>query len=71
LLFSSIPTCFAASSGFVTRGFESFGIFFGEDVGELGGVEDLAAKLTLDELDVLLAGDDSNLGMFARSRHRG
>jgi hypothetical protein len=41
-----------------------------EDVRELGGVEDLAADLTLYKLDVLLAGDDANLGMFARSRHR-
>ena len=44
---------------------------FAEDVGELGGVEDLAAELALDKLDVFLAGDDADLGMFARCRHRG
>ena len=47
------------------------GIFFAEDVGELGRVEDLAAHLALDKLDVLLAGDDADLWMFARCRHRG
>jgi hypothetical protein len=46
-------------------------VVFVEDVDELGGVEDLAADLALDELDVLLAGDDANLGMFAQCRHRG
>jgi len=49
----------------------SEGVVFVEDVGELGGVEYLPAELALNELDVFLAGDDANLGMFARSRHRG
>ena len=58
---------------FFALGFERVGggVVFVEDVRELGGVEDLAAELALDELDVLLAGDDADLGMFARCRHRG
>ena len=59
---------FVLFSRFFASGFH--GVFFIEDVGELGGVEYLAADLALDELDVLLAGDDANLGMFARCRHR-
>jgi hypothetical protein len=57
----------------IRSGFERIGrgIFFAEDVGELRRVEDLAAELALNELDVLLAGDDADLGMFARCRHRG
>jgi hypothetical protein len=53
---------------FFTGGFHR--VVFIEDVSELGGVKYLAADLALDELDVLLAGDDANLGMFARCRHR-
>ncbi len=56
--------------GFVALGFDCFRVFFVQDVGELGGVEDLAAELTLNKLDVLLAGDDADLGMFARCGHR-
>jgi hypothetical protein len=58
----------------VRSGFEGVGcgvVLFAEDVGELGRVEDLAAELALDKLDVLLAGDDADLGMFARCRHMG
>ncbi len=42
---------------------------FVEDVGELSGIEDLAAELADNELGVLLAGDDANLRMFARCWH--
>ncbi len=51
-------------------GFDDF-VGFAEDVGELGRIEDLAAELADDELGVLLAGDDANLWMFARCRHKG
>jgi hypothetical protein len=46
-------------------------IVFIQDVGELGRIEYLAAELALDKLDVLLAGDDANLGMFAQYGHKG
>jgi hypothetical protein len=45
-------------------------IGFVEDIDELGGIEDLATHLALDELGVFLSGDDTNLGMFARGWHR-
>jgi hypothetical protein len=50
----------------------SRGLFvFVEDVGELSRIEDLAAELAHNKLGVLLAGDDADLGMFARCRHKG
>ncbi len=51
-------------------GFDDF-VGFAEDVGELGRIEDLAAELTHNVLGVLLAGDDPDLRMFARCRHKG
>ena len=46
-------------------------VFFAQYVGELRGVKNLATKLALDKLNVLLAGDDAYLRMFARGRHKG
>jgi hypothetical protein len=46
-------------------------VVFIQDIGKLSRIEDFAANLTLDKLDVLLAGDDADLGMFARFRHKG
>ena len=45
--------------------------FFAQNVRELRRVEHLAACLAFHKLDVVLAGDDANLWMFARCRHRG
>jgi hypothetical protein len=47
------------------------GVFFVQDVGELRRIEDFAAYLTFYELSVFLAGDDTDLGMFAGGRHIG
>jgi hypothetical protein len=44
-------------------------LFFDGDVVVLDGVEDLAAVLALDELDVVLAGDNFDNGVFARRSH--
>jgi hypothetical protein len=64
-----------AGSGFVSGYFVAVGsrglFVFVQDVGELGRIEDLAAELAHNELGVLLAGDDANLGMFARCGHKG
>jgi hypothetical protein len=63
-------------SGFVARRLaavrgRALFVDFVKDVGELGRVKHLAAKLAHNELSVLLAGDDANLRMFARCRHKG
>ena len=42
-----------------------------QNVRELGRVEHLAAHLALDKFNVLLTGDDADLGMFARCGHMG
>jgi hypothetical protein len=58
------------SGCYVVVGSRNFLVFV-EDVGELGRIEDLAAELAHNELSVFLAGDDANLRMFARCRHKG
>jgi hypothetical protein len=42
---------------------------FNRHIDILCGVENLATALAFDELDVVLAGDDTNLGMFAYVGH--
>ena len=44
-------------------------IFFIQNVCKLSGIKDFAAGLTLDELNVFLASDNTNLGVFAHGRH--
>jgi hypothetical protein len=40
-------------------------VFLVQNVHEFSRIEDLSAHLALHKLDVLLAGDDANLRMFA------
>jgi hypothetical protein len=42
-----------------------------QDVHKLSRIEDLAANLALNKLNVILASDDADLGMFARFGHKG
>jgi hypothetical protein len=54
-------------SGLIAPGFLAIPnwIFFIQDIHELRRIEHLATHLALHKLDVLLAGDDANLRMFA------
>ena len=45
-------------------------LFFALHILVLDGVEDLAARLALDELCIFVAGDDTDDGVFAGGSHR-